>query len=657
MTSDSHEKKLVIDTSMAPDITPSVSPPRRVMMGTDVHKVRPESTLLPASPWSFHNPSDEIWLTGVDGQPILYVEDPEPVYIRGAPGYPRAAKSDDMGDWRNQHAALRAKNLIRRSSRGGLATSYPPSGFIEVAPEAFIPKRWDPAQLSTAALYKSGYVGYGGSERPRAMMNDDFDIGPSPLRNPVEAIEASIRERHRLSNGSIVTRASVGCLGCENCIFGGAKDPTENWAPDTSYHQYNCFRFLNDQFPEGYPNGPEEYPTGPRWKQGPPICVCTNGPTKPEDEIYKPRKAFNKPNPPPPPPEKEKESRIRLLGKSILTSRADKKQPKTINLEERNGTDAPRNRHYEGCILCSPQPSPNSSVAGSWEERGKFMYAPSGQNPGPPPLTPPPSPGGQASGSGISTSGVPIFPASFDPIKRLLTQEVSKEHCFTPGPRIPVKQEGFGSSAFYKRSNSCRLQPNYEDTHLSPSPNGSVENLTRASGIKGFIRGKRSYLDKKDQKINTRPESGEGSRVRRSPLFTTFPPTTSAHDRGIKRLPSSNCPTFYGTPHAAHIRLPDDLNDGPHPGVRLDHQFLGADGVYEMVDFNNEYPENKGIKHYVRSQNVVTKWQLFKEKARKFMDVMRMRFGHHPAVIFVKNWTTMIALITGLTLAAVIAVM
>lgn len=146
MSSNITPKESIYDPT-APPWTPSIYPrPRHVVVGTDEHKVRVTSTLLPDSPFASTAPlNNQVFIPRLDGSRQLYVEKKEPAWLTGAHGLSKPAKVHlPLPHWHKQHTALRAQNLTKNANRPAANGPDPASRKIDVYSEAF---ESDPAKL------------------------------------------------------------------------------------------------------------------------------------------------------------------------------------------------------------------------------------------------------------------------------------------------------------------------------------------------------------------------------------------------------------------------------------------------------------------------------------------------------------------------------
>lgn len=327
----------------------------------------------------------------------------------------------------------------------------------------------------------------------------------------------------------------------------------------------------------------------------------------------------------------EKSSRFKILGKNgFFTSW--KKATKTVNLEERGIEEIPRDRHYEGCILCPPQPSPRSSVTST--VGAPELYAPSGQNPGPPPLTPPPSPTGNKDIKGKSPAPQQslLAPTSYNVMKDLLGKH---DKVGQPGP-----------SNYYQGASNRRSPFNNYPTYLNRSSNSSNDsgNLGGPSKRPDQAEGN---VDTASRSLNIRLELSSGDNeyavkndtdgnYDRDPYQESQEDTHNRAKGVIKRRPLSGRPSFLGKRSSRGlIRLPDNSGEGPHPGSRRNHQYLGADGIYEMVEIGSMSASSSAVAPNFHTepvgpiQRVRTEW---------FMQTLFIRFKREVVQYLIENW-------------------
>lgn len=196
MSSDITPKESLYDHT-APLWTPPIYPrPRRVLVGTDEHKIRVTSTLLPDSPFASTAPlNNQVFIPRLDGGRQLYVEKKEPAWLTGAHGLPKPAKVHlSEPHWHKQHTALRAQNLTKNAGHPVANGPDLVSQIIDVYPEAF---ESDPAKLKhvpVVVLPPAPCVDTADANWPRPMVRRDVleIVGPSVSSIPAEAHNVDI---------------------------------------------------------------------------------------------------------------------------------------------------------------------------------------------------------------------------------------------------------------------------------------------------------------------------------------------------------------------------------------------------------------------------------------------------------------------------------
>lgn len=663
MSSNVLQKKKIFDTVITPP-----PPAASRMIGSEEYKVRVQSALLPDCPSTLSSPANTpVYIPRLNGGRKLYVEQSEPAWLTGAHGGPKPAKTDmQEPHWHNQHTALRAQNLTRNASTptsgSSLEANISPEDFGEDAMELEGP----------APVVDSQDDPFGDShetELPGVSGGNDLDvIGPTALLNPVGVHDAGIADDESLNHDG----ESV-CESEEPC----PPEETPECAPAPFVFPIRPPGYVRPVFkpmcrPEATPmtreeavaaasaalNGPARHPPQNRL----PVCTCPEPQTQEEPVLsavlQERAEAASKAGGP-----------AKIFGKGIAFLTDWKKRPTMIKLEDRSAPVTTKSRHYEGCILCTPKPSPNSSMSDS-QIGGKELYAPSRQDPGPPPLTPPPTPGSEEIDSDFedlqrcSSRKSAMIPSGFNQMNTMLAYP---GYLGEPGSRIQSmdefnidmrqsSQEGDGpynTSGSYHDADYCSNNLNWplvaNEGHVDTSgfqggfhgsdpeyqsnisPSGSIELLT-GNKTTGYVRGRRNYpgWSNNEASSSKNPNNDGTATMELSPIFHKGAPGPEI-ENGVKRLPLSNSPIFPG--NSGIMRLPDE--EIPHPGERKDHQVIGADGVYEMVDLGAPNPdgselaaveegEREGEEGEVEEEEEEDKvvappsvWQLLKEKAKK----------------------------------------
>lgn len=288
--------------------------------------------------------------------------------------------------------------------------------------------------------------------------------------------------------------------------------------------------------------------------------------------------------------------------------RKEKEKDGMIVLKERNPSIT-EVRHYEGCILCTPTPSPRSSE----EDIGREFFAPSKQNPGPPPSSPPPFPNAEGRseyqpGFGRRSTLLPVgfnrldamfegFPNSTEPgpsnrsIENLTdSSSQSTEVAHSPynsqsyhdGHRIsldnlsqPLGRTGAHASSPDLQNGGLAISESQHIPNLLPR--GSTELLTGANAA-GSSRGRKQYPGYDASRRS--PDSDETIPTRRGSIFNRGALVPDLENGGVKCFPFSSRPIF--PKNHGIMRLPD--RDIPRPGAGTSPQAIGVDGVYETID-------------------------------------------------------------------------
>lgn len=300
---------------------------------------------------------------------------------------------------------------------------------------------------------------------------------------------------------------------------------------------------------------------------------------------------------------------IKIFGNApFWMKRKEKEKDGMIVLKERNPSIT-EVRHYEGCILCTPAPSPRSSE----EDIGREFFAPSKQNPGPPPSSPPPFPNAEERSEYKPSFGrrSTLLPAGFN---RLDTMSERFSNGAGPGPNnrsiddltdassqlTEVDHSPYNPQSYHDgyrtsldnlsqplgRTEAHVSSPDLQDGGLTISgsqyiPNlplrGSTELLTGANAASSS-RGRRQYPGYDASRRSL--DSDETFPTRRGSIFNRGTLAPDLENGGVKCFPFSSRPIF--PKNHGIMRLPD--RDIPRPGAGMGPQAIGADGVYETID-------------------------------------------------------------------------
>jgi hypothetical protein len=565
----------IIDPTSEPS-TPTTYDHRDSLVGTKSHNSRSESVLLPDSPLSATDSlGGEVWLPRLSGgrKRLHY-------------GGRTLASAQTAGNHMSVETPRRdAGNPNNRLDENKPVPSVPPA--LPVSPPRSMA---GPKALKSLNRHLSNHEN----------VNYTWPRKSGRIKDP----EESIKEEND---------------DCEESSLTGCEYESDDLAEDISH---------------GLAYGHRKQPTstsGPSSDEYVPVTVNESLGERPQDQTnnYPHSSSIHEPVSNIAVPENlavtEKGSRFKILGKNgFFTSW--KKATKTVNLEERSLEEIiPRDRHYEGCILCPPQPSPRSSVTTT--VGAQELYAPSGQNPGPPPLTPPPSPPGHKDIKGKSSAPQEsLAPTSYNVMKDLLGKH---DKVGQPGP-----------SNYYQGTSNRRFPFNNYPTYLDRSSNSSNDSGNLGGPSNRFDQAEGS-VNTGSQSLNIRMELSPGDNEHAvendtDDKYDGDPYQESqedAHNRAkgiIKRHPLSGRPSFLGKRSSRGlIRLPDDLGEGSHPGTRRDHQYLGADGIYEMVDIEpmsasaiapNFHTEPLRPIQHVRTKGVIqTLFMRFKREAVQYL--------------------------------------
>lgn len=300
---------------------------------------------------------------------------------------------------------------------------------------------------------------------------------------------------------------------------------------------------------------------------------------------------------------------IKVFGNTrFWMKRKEKEKDGMIVLKERNPSIT-KVRHYEGCILCTPTPSPRSSE----EDIGREFFSPSKQNPGPPPSSPPPFPNLEERSEyrpdfARRTTLVPVgfsqlntmfegFPNGAEPSRSNRSiespTEVSSQltevrhnpynsQSYHDGYRIPLDDLSQPLGRAETHVSSPGLQdggPTIEESQyiINLSLRGSTQLLTGANAA-GSSRGRRQYPD---YDASSRNLDSDGTiPTRRGSIFNRGTLASDLENGRVKCFPFSSRPIFPGN-HGI-MRLPD--KDIPRPSAGMSPQAIGADGMYETID-------------------------------------------------------------------------
>lgn len=288
-----------------------------------------------------------------------------------------------------------------------------------------------------------------------------------------------------------------------------------------------------------------------------------------------------------------KEFSRKVFGNILMTRK--QKQNADIILEEQN---APKAKHYEGCILCTPLPSPRTSE----EDIGTVAFGLSKQNPGPPPSSPPPFPNfrersyqaADARRSTLLPAGVRHLEIMFDlpdgtgpgSSNRSTFTNVSQSIESSHGPyNSQSYHDGYNTSlnrlarpsgrneSTSSSQNGGRTEPELQYSSNLP-PSGSTELLTGAN-IAGHGRGRRQYPHY-NIRISRNPDSDQVISSRRGSIFNRRISVVDL-ESGIRRFSVINRPMF--PVDNSIIRLPDHHAD-----------IMPGAAEFEMVDLTEPGP-------------------------------------------------------------------
>lgn len=245
----------------APSWIPSTNPyPRRVLIGTDEHKVRVTSALLPDSPFaSTAAPNNEVFIPRLNGGRQLHIQQMEPAWLTGIHGLPKPEQAH-LPDthWHKRHTALRALNLTKDPGRS-VEMSRPASRTINVESDAFeadpekpkyIPRPYlSSARRAAARELKPKPISSGiiRSTKPQSMASEnDLDItqtssqmkacGSDVIHQADIAHQAGVAHQNYASNDCI-------CASGGNCPHQGSAG---NYKEDKSSVEQNRYVFPRD---------------------------------------------------------------------------------------------------------------------------------------------------------------------------------------------------------------------------------------------------------------------------------------------------------------------------------------------------------------------------------------------------------------------------
>lgn len=166
----------------APSWVPSANPhPRRVLIGTDEHKVRVTSALLPDSPFSSTAvPNNQVFIPRLNGSRQLHIEQMEPAWLTGVHGVSKPEKAHlSEAHWHKRHTALRTLNFVKGGSHPS-DVSGPASPTINVQSETresdsekprCVPQAYSPSAHRAAANRSSSETIRSSQPQPMARGN------------------------------------------------------------------------------------------------------------------------------------------------------------------------------------------------------------------------------------------------------------------------------------------------------------------------------------------------------------------------------------------------------------------------------------------------------------------------------------------------------
>lgn len=168
---------------------PSANPHhRRVLIGTDEHKVRVTSALLPDSPFaSTAVPNNQVFIPRLNGGRQLHIEQMEPAWLTGVHGVSKPEKVYlSEAHWHKRHTALRALDFVKGASHPS-DVSGSASPMISVESETgeadseepkYVPQSSSPSAYRAAAIRPSSGIIKSAQPQPMARGNilDDTDI-------------------------------------------------------------------------------------------------------------------------------------------------------------------------------------------------------------------------------------------------------------------------------------------------------------------------------------------------------------------------------------------------------------------------------------------------------------------------------------------------
>lgn len=323
--------------------------------------------------------------------------------------------------------------------------------------------------------------------------------------------------------------------------------------------------------------------------------------------------------------------RSRPLGRLPLFDRVEAAKKINLNESETFEQEHPTSRHYEGCILCTPQPSPRTSLASSEEGDLQLFLAPSKQSAGPPPTEPLPAladPG---------TCPVPGKPLS--PIIIISPPETGGEERYGLPLGESNKEEFLGRSddvddglesfpvvipedGYFVPTigvaTKVYLKPDPYSRGIGHLPSNSVADFGKETSPRRHSEpvGKRDSIDSQ----YGRPKIREGEAITlghvdsgdtKAPRTRTrsFPVISPAKDfaSGVNRQRSSWAGVFGDPgssngfdltghesrhssskqPHGPRPALTFGRTTPPHPGEGIRDSYTGVDGAFEMVDLGS----------------------------------------------------------------------
>lgn len=322
-------------------------------------------------------------------------------------------------------------------------------------------------------------------------------------------------------------------------------------------------------------------------------------------------------------------SRTKIFGKGgPFWVQRKQKQKENINLEEINTSEV---KHYEGCILCTPPPSPRTSE----EDIGRVTFGLSKQNPGPPPPLPAPSPNSYQAGDGrrstLLPAGVRQLNSIFEELSEGGEPGPSNQSTLSNRPSITnvVNHGPYNSRSYHDGYNTHfnNFTQSFErngssldsqdDRHIEPESqynsdffrSGSTEFLTEANTT-GNGRGRRQYPIHEASSRNLGGDRIISSRRPRGSIFNRGTPVFDLESE-IRIFPFANLPIF--PINNSIIRLPD--HEISYLDAEIPHRAINtgtARGVadFEMVNLNEPGPAMVQEEGFSQSRLERVKWAL-----------------------------------------------